>query len=277
MTDMGKVVLIMGHGHCGSTLISLVLATHRRVFGAGELQALSRRMRESDFDLKGACGICDGDCEVWGRIGRDLSSYFPSSKVESYIERMIPWMRPGIYPYMMNQLDTDIIVDNSKLVYWIRKQLSNKRNWQSIRPFVLYVVRDGRAVVNSYLRKYPGRPACDEITRWRSNTLTMNELFVKISGCKFMVRYEDFADNPILWTKKIFAQLEIEYNSEHLDISSGDHHILYSNSGPRKIIASGNRMVIKRDDRWRRELDPEIQEAFVETAGDVNRLLGYND
>ncbi|WP_412545754.1 hypothetical protein [Maricaulis sp. MIT060901] len=68
-------------------------------------------------------------------------------------------------------------------------------------PALLFLTRDGRAVVNSRIRKYPERDPSDQIRQWADKIGTSETLFNAFDGPKMRVRYEKLATGPEVVTR----------------------------------------------------------------------------
>ena len=68
-----QVVFIMGTGHCGSTLLELILGSHPQIMALGEVSQLKLHFRTpSTEDI---CRICQEPCPYWSeRINPAISS-----------------------------------------------------------------------------------------------------------------------------------------------------------------------------------------------------------
>ena len=76
-----KVAFIMGPGHCGSTLLDMMLGSHTNAFSLGEIHRMSSMLTDYNVSKKypSICGICEGPCPFWNTqisINR-LQRYFP--------------------------------------------------------------------------------------------------------------------------------------------------------------------------------------------------------
>lgn len=59
------MILIVGNGHSGSTLLDIVLGAQEKAFSAGELTFIAR---DTILDEYCSCGAVIGQCEVWSEI-----------------------------------------------------------------------------------------------------------------------------------------------------------------------------------------------------------------
>jgi hypothetical protein len=286
---MKKVVFIIGTGHCGSTLAELILASHPNVFGLGELKQPKWLANEH------LCTICDDECPYWDRaVSRSMLRWHlnpPHNRLSLAFSTMLRRWK-SIYSYLFDWFETDILIDSSKGHRWIKRQLAYSTPWTDIQPMLLHVVRDGRAVVNSYLRKYPERGAKVIIENWIEKIQQINRYYDEFLGPKYTVHYEDLASNPERTTQQLCNFLGIDYRPPMLAYWEHDHHTVGGNVGTRASIFrhrqrqshGGERSAdfydqepkIKLDLRWREELLSEHLAMFEAMTGELNAPFTYD-
>lgn len=130
--------------------------------------------------------------------------------------------------------------------------------------------RDGRAVLNSYVRKYDrfGKG----FRRWMKSmlygTFLKHVVFERTNGLR--VRYEDLAAEPERGLRRICAFLGRAYQPSMLDYREGQH-----------VGIGGNRMRKRSDERiyldekWKRELSRRDRVKFALLGGWLNTCYGY--
>jgi hypothetical protein len=288
-----KVVFIMSQGHSGSTVLSLILGSHPEIFGLGELAHLERHQPK-------VCGICPDTCEFWRKRASlpILRRYFAPEMNFRVISREAQRYRRSIYSYLAEWFGYSIFVDSSKYPGWIRGQLRYRRNWQSMTPILIHLTRDGRAVINSYLRKFPDMGVETVTGRWLRSTSKNLELYEEFEGPKLCIAYEDVASRPEEMIGRLCRFLDIEYFPDMLNYWEHEHHQIGGNTGARSLIlkktAEGGGIqtvkpgdwhggyykemgkTIKLDMRWKTELSPECLEYFDKHAGEVNRPFSFD-
>ncbi|MGH2733260.1 MAG: sulfotransferase [Actinomycetota bacterium] len=134
-----RVVFIGGAGHSGSTLLGLMLGAHPDVFFAGETDKVRHLGNPSSPPHKRACRLCGPGCLVWDDLqetnGRD------------------------IYDALSEHTGRPIVVDSSKNLSWIKRRIAALE--EEVPLHLIICSRDGRAVVNSFLRNAPETSARD--------------------------------------------------------------------------------------------------------------------
>lgn len=301
-----RVIFIMGVGHSGSTLLELILGSHSKILGLGELANLQEKLDSGPPDSVRLCSICPDECEYWNDRAdlQVLNKYFSNRKWYSTLVRQIYRQRKSIYQYFFDWFDAPILVDSSKRVSWIQRQLHPSLHWRKITPVLIYITRDGRAVVNSYLRKYAGTSIEVVSKNWKDNVERMEDFFRRFKGPKCMVSYESLAVKPYETTHWVTDFLGLRFEPEMLEYWTHEHHTCNGNLGTRSLIyryrsqlgeasqawdenmqqlksAHGEfydrvGLAIKLDLRWKRELTEKQLRVFEAIAGRTNRVYAYD-
>ncbi|HSH03680.1 MAG TPA: sulfotransferase [Anaerolineae bacterium] len=271
-----KVVFIAGAGHSGSTLLGLILGSHSAVFYGGELSKTKYLNRPGAPLRKRVCKLCGEGCPIWGDF--ELSDGI------------------DLYEQLSERVGRVVIVDSAKDVARLRAQIVAVVAGGG-RPYLLFLHRDGRGVVNSRMRKYPERERAELIDEWRAKIEATQALFVEMNIAKRMVSYERLATAPAEEVRALSEFLELPYEEEMLAYYDHEHHVLGGNTGTQSLVARGQALAepfvqlternayyyenhplaIRLDERWRMELDDEALALFNERAGEINRELGYED
>lgn len=298
-----KVVAVIGTGHCGSTLMDLILGSHTSARSLGELVSLNWHESGASGKLrwKDLCGVCRHDCRYWPTVASDavIRRYFEQGgRLRSYIRRGSQYHR-SIYDHFFDWTGADLLIDSSKKPYWFRKQLRHPRQWNDKESFLIYVTRDGRAVVNSYYRKYPERGFEPIVKDWKRRVEDLNRYYDSFPASKrYEVRYEDLASAPQHITEDVCRFLGIPYEQEMLRFWRHDHHLIGGNLGTRSLICRYREqfrdepqrrgptqelrerhgtfydqvgLAIELDERWRREFGEGECERFQALTGDMNQ------
>lgn len=298
-----KVVFIMGPGHCGSTLLDLLLGSHSQCFSLGELYRIKGLLDRPSDSYQKICGVCLGPCDFWNkRAGLPVlrMSFAGQNRLRSTV-RKISHYTYNPYKFIARWSGKPILIDSSKYPAWIERQLHPAYIWRGIKPYLIYMCRDGRAVVNSYYRKYPERGIINIIESWKHRIETMNALFARFpKNDKIRVQYEELAARPEPVIRALCRFLKIEYEEPMLRYWMHDHHHVMGNGGTRSLMFKyretlgtdsealrkrqaeakqfydasyydGMEPGIRLDERWRVELSPEHREQFEALAGEINR------
>jgi len=170
-----------------------------------------------------------------------------------------------IYDTVRTITGRQAVVDASKL------PLRMKWLWM-MRPSqvkVLYVVRDGRAVLASKKRRgWSTKPAVRHWVKTQRSVRMM--LWTMPKSAWLRVRYEDLCNNPTSELRRICQFLSLEFSDDMLEFRGLDHHDLEGN--PMRFGTSNE--IVNRE-TWRQELSQADLQTFEHLAGPVNRRLGY--
>jgi hypothetical protein len=299
---MGKkqVAFLMGPGHCGSTLVELFLGSHSKVMALGELSSLRTSLSDPGSTIK--CNFCQDNCPYWHhKIELSVLRRYLGKKhkiVDSFRSRF----EKSLHFYLSERFGSDILIDSSKSVAWIAAQISQSQPGKNIQPILLYVVRDGRAVVNSYLRKYPERGIEGVTLEWKHKIEEMNAYYRAFAFKKYIVRYENLVLEPVRILRELCELLDIPFEAKMQDYWASDHHTIAGNAGTRLMVEKYRALSsqnpadiaptghswhksyydklpvgIYLDLRWKEELSAENQQYFASLAGELNRPFEYNE
>ena len=263
------VINIFSFLYSGSTWLNLMLGSRPGAFSVGEIEAVA-------CGRPFICGVHGPECEFWSR--------FEPTEHENPL------------------------VQISRLSGKRCLVLSNPRNslsWQQdarIESQFIHLVRDGRAVAASMLRKHPDRRIRDCARDWRTRVLDHRQLLTRLIGdCPRAVMYEKLrADGEL---RRICEAVGLGFHPNMRQFWQKDHHYLWGNRGilfvmkrkrdastsqeniPDSVHAPGTRWDLDYylrtdpdnfvDERWRKELSPVQRVLFALTAGRLNLELGY--
>lgn len=299
--DQRKVVFIMGPGHCGSTLLDLILGSHSESTSLAEFTHLARHLDSPDRGVGKICAVCDGPCAFWDDPYRKRVLwlfYTRRNIVRRMLSRGVRYLK-NPYSYLFDWTGSSVIIDSSKAPHWFKRQLRPRAAWRNVAPYLLYLGRDGRAVVNSYLRKYPERGIETASENWRNATRSMTRYFDTFPfEHKMRVCYEDLAASPEITTRTLCEFLGIGFEPSMLRYWAHPHHPVSGNAGTHSLILRQREqlgastsfrhqinvqeryyktdhyadlgLAIKPDFRWTVELSAENLQVFDRVAGEAN-------
>lgn len=262
-------VAICGAGHSGSTLLGLVLGSHPACFYAGEAKK-TRFFGDPDKPLrKRVCKICGPGCPIWSRFAA----------------------LPGVdlYEQLSRLTGAPVVVDSTKKVEWIRERgaelaaagVAHKR---------IFLARDGRAVVNSRLRKYPERDPGAVVDEWLAQIRATEALLAERPEGALRIRYEELATEPAKVVREVCAFVGLEFEPDMLRYEAHEHHPLGGNTGTQSVVARASDVDrtlarvpersrafygdlgggFRLDLRWTDELPAEVLRVFEQRAGAAN-------
>jgi hypothetical protein len=253
--------------------------------------------------------MCDGPCEYWNdRASLPLLRTWFSQK--SFIRQQTSRLMQAAYDpycYLMARFGVRVLIDSSKQTGWIKRRARTLRLRPGVRALLVYLVRDGRAVVNAYNRKYPDRGVQAIAERWVTKSEQMQACYQQFPDSdRVTVRYEDLATDPEATLKQICAAADLDFKPAMLTYWANDHHLVLGNGGTKLLIFryrekygylsdAGKDMMehsknfysakyyeearigIQLDERWKRELSTAQLSIIDNIAGATNRALGYGE
>jgi sulfotransferase family protein len=162
---------------------------------------------------------------------------------------------------------THLVVDSSKTA--VRLKLLHLVRPENTR--VLYLVRDGRAVAASAMRR-SGITAAAAARIWKRENQTLALVLRGIGNAqKHRVRYEDLCENPAREMSRICDFLGIPFEPAMVRLWERPVHNIPGNP----MLFQKSRREIARDERWRRELSAADIATIEHLAGSMNREFGY--
>jgi len=218
----------MACGHSGSTLLELILGSHSKAFGLGELVNLQWAMDSPHEGFPKLCHVCEGRCPFWNdRVDvRVLRRHFSRTGFLAPIMRLMGRHGGTIYRHLFSRSGAEVLIDGSKGVRWIARQLRRHRSWMDWSPVLIYLTRDGRAVVNSRLRKYPERGVEVESREWKETAERMNAFYAKFPAeRRLTVAYEHLASDPAESIREICQFLQLDFEPQMLRFWEQSHDV----------------------------------------------------
>ena len=274
---MKKVVLILGSGHCGSTLLDLILSSNQQAFGVGELVSLTKS-RDFFTGKKPASNLHGFEDSFWTpdflrRIEPFLAEKSLSYRLVNKLQPRLLKNRVKLYEQILERSGTPLLIDSSKELGWVRRSLRQINATNTISPFLILIKRHPAGVINSYLRKYPERGFEKILENHHQKMNRLEDFFRSYSGEKKIVNYEDLASEPEQEIERISSWLGMDFDEEMLSFWKHSHHHINGNAGTKSFILKfkeqnshavldeskvayygGHKMGIRLDERWKKEL-----------------------
>lgn len=289
---MNKVIFILGTGHCGSTLLDLLLGSHSTAFSLGEIYTVLKRNINEPL-----CTLCEADCDIWTTELRKklIKSYNPS-----IYQRLISGFNLDkstealFYKYIFGETGKNILIDSSKNSGWILRNGKKISQTKNLEPILIYLSRDGRAVVNSYYRKYPDRGLKNISENWNKRIKSINKCYGSWDfGEKIHISYENLATEPVKTTQEILKMLKLDYEPEMMRFWEHNHHLVNGNAGTKSMLIrfqkehlhkdwikanekgyyKNHELGIKFDERWRTELKKKELAKINDIIAECNKDL----
>jgi hypothetical protein len=302
----GKVVFILGIGRSGSTMLDLMLGSHSQGFSLGEICKLPQIYKHhpspaafcptSPFWSEHFTAA-DAQQLALGLSGHRLHRHIPLKLEKKFRELINQDAIFNPYSLLHQRIQKSLLIDSSKYPNWVSQRIAAREFRQGhLDAYVIHAVRDGRAVLNSYLRAYPDLTVETISQRWLSNLEHCEQLYSSVAEKRRMqVRYETLATHPLDTMKEVCTFLDIPFEPNMLEYWKHDHHYIAGSRSARALIARyreqpvpdttqqvhGNYyseidLKIQLDQRWKSELEPQKLEKFQRLIGDRNQPFEWN-
>ena len=292
LAEPRKVVLITGTGHCGSTLLDMMLGGHPSAFGLGELKVL---YDDSNYRL----GTTPPS--VVYRYDDPLWTPDRMQAIHELFARETTWWQRAVLKYRPQLLtgradiyrtifaatrDRTVLIDSSKNTRYCRIALAQLAAATDLQPFLIWIWRDPRAVINSYRRKFPATSVDEWIARVQHMQTQKQRLFDGAAAPKRRVSYEALCQNPQAELRPLCALLDLPFREDMVAYWQHEQRQLAGNSGTKTLVARYHErmgsfshkpwsaahykthpLAIKLDERWRTELPVADQRRIASAFG----------
>jgi Sulfotransferase family len=235
-TGLPTIIYVAAKANSGSTLLELLLSSHRELVGVGEIKRLARSPHGNRYHTKGTCtcGVPILRCPFWTAVFDHVRQNGGPTPLEMdvFTDNAATFAdhNQRLYRAIAAVSGKRFVVDSSK----DHRRLSHllAAGIFDVRPIVLR--RGSHGVVYSNVRR--GGP-------WLRAALNQTIWTVRCSlateGTNALrVRYERLATNPQETVASIMAWLGLGFEPGQLDWTSHEHHQL-----------AGNAMRFRRDSR----------------------------
>lgn len=298
---MIDLAYILSPGHSGSTLLGLLLGAHPQIATVGELKWAPETLRKAG---PCSCGAPMNQCPFWIAVADrlrlrrvDLLSADVRAHVvhrRTFAEKLVAgqvhepglervrrialaiWPPAGLllhellhvnYEMMgaiQEHMDRPVFLDTSKDASRLRYLSHDKR----LRVRVLHLIRDGRAVAYSLIRK--GETPQEAAREWAFEHEQAERLRSSLRPAGWLaVHYEKFCEHPDAELARICAFLGVDPAQRTLDYRSWKSHVI----GNRMRLGSDN--VIRLDESWKTGLVGETLGVVESMTAAFNRRYGY--
>lgn len=264
-----KVAFILGDGYSGSTLLDLLLGTHSRMTGLGEIDA------ESFDTFVGQNQLCTclfraQECHFWtkvlGRMRDTAGGEFAALGGANGDAGEVTRRTVELFRAVQHVTGTEILVDSSKLFERARALAESGL----VAPKVIHLVRDGRGVAYSHLKR--GDSFEQAVFHWlKKNAEVQDWLGADGAPDHLLVRYEDLCAHPAETVRRVCEFLGVEWEPQMMLYGQKTHHNIRGNTMRFLIKDSAVRL----DESWKEKLRVEEVSLFEELAGGPARQFGY--
>lgn len=269
---------IAGLSHSGSTLLAFLLNAHPELVSIGEASRVGDFLPDrwkTHNDLC-SCGKPFFYCEFWNRVLAGLAARryglqegdpFDRPEAER-AQAQRKWL--AFVAAVLDVSGAGGFVDASKVSSYISQLTAHP----GLDLKVISLLRDGRGVVSSWMKRLVDTPPEKVVEGWVRQELDRAAWLKPVPADRVLrVRYEDLCASPNETLVKIFTFLQVD---PHVDAAAGYkstavHHVI----GNQMRLTEDEKIVL--DETWRTELDPQILDRFAELGGEINARNGYAD
>ncbi|MBN2662644.1 MAG: sulfotransferase [Bacteroidales bacterium] len=255
--DKQKIIYIAGLGHSGSTILDMILGSHSKIIGLGEIMPFLRRTdHSSDYNSTCSCGKKGKNCDFWAPVENLIKN--TNTYNEAYFK---------ITNYFFGKYKNDkILVDSSKNSYQYLKKINELYDLK-----VIYLTRDYRSWTYSrHLSKKS--PVVYWYLRWFLENKKIEYQLKKMNIQWFNVGYEELALYPEHSIKKICNYIEVNFEAEMLNPGNTKSHIINGN-----VVRadSEKRSKIMYDARWMTSAKTTFWSSFFYLFNKFNKKRVY--
>jgi len=233
-----RIVYVAGMGHCGSTLLDLLLSSHSRIASAGEALRLGR-----DPDPNCSCDSRTvARCAFWAAVGREFTALtgtpFAAIDLDPQSDGRFVEQNRALFEAIRRVTSRDVVVDSSKSVRRLGRLIET--NTADIVP--VHLQRRPEGIAFSHLRKGRGwlRAA------WKHGRSVRRATELLEGRTHVRVSYEELASRPREVMQHIMTALDLPFEIEQLSWAGRERH----NCGGNRMRYSSD-PTIRPDERWR--------------------------
>ncbi len=237
MKEKIKVIYIVGSGHCGSTLIDMIIGSSEKVFSTGELSFYNAyKINKHPNNLKGellcTCKRPFNKCPLWKKIGS--TGDYIIKKGFSFKENMVIGLS-SIFPFLKYHSerytdDTDKVLKVLKrkgIEYFVDSSKDPRRmfylfNNKNLEVYPIFLSRNGLKVAHSYNKNNRRELGLKKkgyirslVIRWALVNIISRLLLLRAKNKPLIIKYEDFCDKPTECIKMINKSLGINIDERN--------------------------------------------------------------
>lgn len=264
-----ELIYILGAGHCGSTILNLCFDRHTSVFGVSEIITLNRK----NPGWSGNNHILSQP--FWSEVNNVMYKDY-GKKLDDVVFNLRASSPSNYDDIKKNKAALESILRVSKKKIICDASKNSKRleallESSLFKIRVIYLVRDGRAIVHAYSRKYGSLwPGFFNLIR---TDHAARRLMTKYGSDNWLkIRYEDMVTDLEGTLRNVCNFSEINYESLMLHPDTSNFNGI---GGNRLINKPINKIVL--DNAWQTEM-PRITRSFTSIiVSKFNKRHGYKN
>lgn len=304
---MPKIISIISPPYSGSTLLTFLLAAHPDVATIGERKKFHNKILASNSSGSNlcSCGVHFHQCAFWTTVRNRLLDRSPHLVEHHDFSAFHLFEQPRLnrlarnlclslsvhelsylLPAPLKQRLTQVLNSNRYLIEEIlavaggsafldsSKSVMQALFLDSLEQFdsyVIHLIRDGRAQVNSAIKHHPQQSVSEAARGWVKTITHQQRLLSLWKGRVITIHYERLCAMPEETVKEIttFVRLSGEVDIETARVAP--QHIM----GNPMRLSTINAIYDKQE--WRTNLTSQQLAAITRIAGGLNRALGYQE
>jgi hypothetical protein len=231
--DKVKLIYIAGSGHCGSTLLDLIIGSSSKVFTTGELGFYNIYKDKKIYNKENTNYICTcgknfNKCDIWQKVNKN--SNYKIKKIFSTWESfkiVLFTLFPFIFFKKNNYVDDTFNllkklkqgINNGKIVYFLDSSKDPRRlfyllNNAKIEIHPILLIRESGGVAYSYNKRSRIKAGLERknfyisLLKWLGINLVTKKI-LKNNPNKIIINYKNFCKTPEKYIKLINKKLNI--------------------------------------------------------------------
>jgi hypothetical protein len=241
-----KVVLIVGSAHGGTTILNMVLGQHPQIFSTGKLRNFPHGDLFSDTNVC-SCGVLAKTCPFWTEIREQFRPLQDAPERQKI---------PRLFEMISRASGLPFVCDVSHNVEYAR-QLADT---DGIDLYLVHVLRDGRGIVHSRIRKdfRIGRLKSSFLSRigrvftvsrhWLWHHREFARLEKGMGGKAVCIQYEELCRDPLAALQPVGECLGLNFAEIGRSLGEGQPlkrvaHLIRGN----EALRSGSNIVLRHD------------------------------
>ncbi len=275
-----KLILLVSEGHSGSTLIDLVMDSHSKIVGVGEL---SHYCKHLPIDEPCSCGERLKNCSFWQKVFKNIDcsklkifyrsgvNFLLNKKRYLYYARKEKEFNTDEYVRLIEKVYKNILFYSGKGVIFDSSKDPDRaealiRFGKGLDIVLLHLVRNGKGVSYSNIRL--GRKSFRFMKKWLFLNLKIEIIKLRNRKVKnIFVSYEDFTKNQKEVLCYILGSVDLLFEPEMLNIRNYIHH---QPGGNFKLRITEKSSIIKTDEVWKTEMSIKDRVVFNTLFGWLN-------